>query len=155
MTLKFDGKPKKTIRHFFCTTSDFVHHFNTIGEFKLELESGNTQFGSKMVIFIQCDLEPRHMTLKTIGHLFYASFHCHMWIQTGVKVWKRLKRILTSASLTFDLWSWPFAWTSLLSMVTTVENFMIIWWRDYSENGLTDGRSDGRTEPFMQLLGPS
>ena len=29
-------------------------------------------------------------------------------------------------TLTFDLW--PFAWTSLLSMVITPENFMMIWW---------------------------
>ena len=44
-----------------------------------------------------------------------ASFHHHMCIQTGVMVRKRLNWILTSVTLTFDLWSWPFAWTSLLS----------------------------------------
>ena len=40
----------KTIGHFFYTTSSFVHHFKSIGEFKLDLQSRNAQFGSKLVI---------------------------------------------------------------------------------------------------------
>ena len=41
VTLKFDGWPWKTIGHLFYTTPSFVHHFKSIGEFKLELQSGN------------------------------------------------------------------------------------------------------------------
>ena len=41
MTLKFDGWPWKTIGHLFYATSSFVHHFVAIGEFKMELQSGN------------------------------------------------------------------------------------------------------------------
>ena len=42
VTLKFDGWPTKTIGHLFYATSSFVHHFDVaIGEFKLELQSGN------------------------------------------------------------------------------------------------------------------
>ena len=41
VTLKFDGWPQKTIGHLFYATSSFVHHFVAIGEFKLELQSGN------------------------------------------------------------------------------------------------------------------
>ena len=41
----------KTIGHLFYTTSSFVHHFVAIGEFKLELQSGNAQFGSNSTIF--------------------------------------------------------------------------------------------------------
>ena len=41
----------KTIGHLFYATSNFVHHLVAIGEFKLELQSGNTQFGSKSTIF--------------------------------------------------------------------------------------------------------
>ena len=41
VTLKFDGRPWKTIGHLFYATSSFVHHFIAIGEFKLELQSGN------------------------------------------------------------------------------------------------------------------
>ena len=45
VTVKFDGWPRKTIGHFFYTTSSFVYHFKSIGEFKLDLQSGNAQFG--------------------------------------------------------------------------------------------------------------
>ena len=51
VTLKFDGWPWKTIGHLFNATLNFVHHFKAIGEFKLELQSGNAQFGSKSAIF--------------------------------------------------------------------------------------------------------
>ena len=44
VTLKFDGC-WKTIGHLFYTTSSFVHHFKSIGELKLKLQSRNTQFG--------------------------------------------------------------------------------------------------------------
>ena len=86
-----------------------------------------------------CDLEIWRMTLKnnrapllSIIKL-YASFHHHMWIQTRVTVRKRLSWVLTSVTLTFDLWPWPFAWTSLLSLVITPENFMMIWWWEHGE----------------------
>ena len=51
VTLKFDGWPWKTIGHLFNATSSFVHHFLAIGEFKLELQSGNAQSGSNSTIF--------------------------------------------------------------------------------------------------------
>ena len=95
-----------------------------------------------------CDLEICRMTLKnnrapllSIIKL-YASFHHHMWIQTGVTVRKRLSWVVTSVTLTFDLWHWPFAWTSLLSLVITPENFMMIRWWEHSQKGVTDGRTD-------------
>ena len=49
--LKFDGWPWQTIGHLFYATSSFVQHFIAIGEFKLELQSGNAQFGSNSTIF--------------------------------------------------------------------------------------------------------
>ena len=76
----------------------------------------------------------------------HASFHHHMWIQTRVTVRKRLSWVLTSVTLTFDLWPWPFAWTSLLSLVITPENFMMIWWWEHGEKGVTDRRTDGQTD---------
>ena len=51
VTLKFDGWPSKTIGHLFYATSSLVHHFVAIGEFRLELQSGNAQSGSKSTIF--------------------------------------------------------------------------------------------------------
>ena len=52
VTLKFDVWPWKTIGHLYYATSSSMHHFVAIGEFKLELQSGNTQFGSKSMIFL-------------------------------------------------------------------------------------------------------
>ena len=51
VTLQFDVWPCKTIGHLFYATSSFVHHFVAIGDFKLELQSGNAQFGSNLTIF--------------------------------------------------------------------------------------------------------
>ena len=69
-----------------------------------------------------------------------------IWIQTGVTVQKRLSWVVTSVTLTFDLWPWPFAWTSLLTMVKTPENFMMIRWWEHGEKGVTDRRTDGQTD---------
>ena len=51
VTLPFDVWPWKTLGHLFYATSSFVHHFVAIGDFKLELQSGNAQFGSNSTIF--------------------------------------------------------------------------------------------------------
>ena len=68
-----------------------------------------------------------------------ASFHHHMWIQTGITVRKRLSGVMTSVTLTFDL-------DLLLSLVMTPENFMMIRWWEHSEKGVTDGQTDRQTE---------
>ena len=60
VTVKFDGWPCKTIGHLFYATSSFVHNFVPIGEFKLELQSGNAQSGSKSTIFLA--VWPRNFT---------------------------------------------------------------------------------------------
>ena len=52
VTLKFDEWSWKTIGHLFYATSSFVHYFTAIGELKLELQSGNAQFGSNSTIFL-------------------------------------------------------------------------------------------------------
>ena len=161
----------KTIGHLFYDTLSFVHHFNAIGKFKLKLQSGNAQFGSKSMIFCAvwarnymddpekqkgtssmhlqalciiwyplvnsnwsyspetpnlgqirrflepCDLEIWRMTLKNnrpplLSNIkLCVSFHHHIWIETGVTVRKPLSWVVTSVTLTFDLWPWPFAWT--------------------------------------------
>ena len=99
-----------------------------------------------------CDLEIWWMTLKNnrapllCCFQLCAWFHCHIWIQTGVRVRKRPSWVLTSVTLTFDLWPWPFAWTSLLTMVITPENLMMIRWWEHGEKGVTDGRTDRQTD---------
>ena len=85
----------KTIGHLSFAVSSFVQHFIAIGEFKLELQSVNTQFGSIQRFLEPCDLEIWRMTLKNnrapllCYFKLYASFHSHQWIQAGVTVRKR------------------------------------------------------------------
>ena len=121
VSLKFDGWPRKTIMHFFYTTSSFVHHFKSICGFKPELQSGNVQFGSKLSIFcpvwpwnLTNDLEKQQGT-SFIPFLFHiklcVSFQSHGWIQTGVTVRKRSIRVkisnfLSRVTLKFDRWHW-------------------------------------------------
>ena len=48
--------------------------FQAIGELKLELQSGNSQFGSILVIFLSCvTLKFEGWSWKSRGHLFYAT----------------------------------------------------------------------------------
>ena len=95
VTLQVDRRPWKMIGHLFYATSSFVHHFIAIGEFKLELQAGNVQFGSNSTIFRAVWLAIWWMTLKNnrAPLLCYfklcASFCSHWWIQTGVTVRKR------------------------------------------------------------------
>ena len=177
MTLKFDGSPSKTIGHRFYATSSFVQHFIAIGEFKLELQSGNAQSGSNSAILAPCDLEICRMTLKNnraplLSNIkLYVSFHTmgtspkqHQAIciisssyvnsnwsySPETKSW-----VVTSVTLTFTPWPWPFAWTLPWSNVITPENFMIIRWWEHSQKGVTDGQTDGQKIPFIELLGRS
>ena len=60
VTLKFDRWPWKTIGHLFYAILSFVHHLIAICEFKMELQSLNTQFGSKLAIF--CPVWPWNLT---------------------------------------------------------------------------------------------
>ena len=105
--------------------------------------------GQNRQFFVPCYLKIWQMTLKNkraalLSNIkLYASFH-HMWIQTRVTVRKRLNGVMTSVTLTFDRWPWPFAWTLRLSLVITPENFMIIRLWNHSEKGVKDRRTDGR-----------
>ena len=149
----------KKIGHLFYATSSFVQHFIAIGEFKLGLQSGNAQSGSNSTIFFSRVTLKNNRAPLLSNIKLYASFHHHMWIQTGVTVRKRLSWVMTSVTLTFDLWPWPFAWTSLLSLVITPENLVMIRWWEHSQNGVTgrqtDRQTDGQKIPFIELLGRS
>ena len=50
VTLKFDGRPRKTIGYLFHANASFVHHFVAMFEFKLELQSANAQIETKFVL---------------------------------------------------------------------------------------------------------
>ena len=73
-----------------------------------------------------------------------SSFRSNWWIQTGVTVrkrpiWVKFDDFFTSVILTFDLWPWLFAWTSLLWLVITPENFVMIRWWEHSQQGKSEG----------------
>ena len=53
---------------------------------------------------------------------------------------------LTSVTLTFDLWPWPFARTSLLSLVITPENFRMIRWWEGTKSKRCDGQTDRQAD---------
>ena len=76
VTLKFYGWPWKTTGHLFYVTSSLVplciDHFVAIGELKLELQSENVQFRSKLVIFC-VTLKFHGWPWKTMGHVLYAT----------------------------------------------------------------------------------
>ena len=109
---------EKTTGHLFYATLSFVHHFKAIREFKLELQSGNAQFRSKLTIFfVPCDLEIWWMTLKNnrapllCRFKLCASFHSHRSFQTKVTVWKhsiwvKIGDLLSRVTLKFDGWHW-------------------------------------------------
>ena len=117
MTLKFDWWSRKIIGHLFYITSSFVHHLKPLGEFKLELLSGNAQFGSKSAIFCPVgpwnlidDLENNRAPLLCYIKLC-ASFQSHRCIQTKVTVQKRSIRLkigdfLPRVSFKFDWLPW-------------------------------------------------
>ena len=101
----------KTIGHLFDASSSFVYHFNPIGKFKLELQPGNAQFGSKSTIVSCVTLwfnrwpwkKKKNMAPLPNNIKLCASFHRHMWTQTGVAVRKHLSKVLTFVTLTFHL----------------------------------------------------
>ena len=60
--------------HLFNSNSSFVHHSIAINESKLELLTGNTQFGSKSMIFLfRVALKFQKLSWKTIGHIVCAT----------------------------------------------------------------------------------
>ena len=74
VTLQLNVWPWKTIGHLCYATSSFVHHFVAISVFKLELQSENAQFGSKLtILFSRVNLKFDRWHWKTIGHLFNAT----------------------------------------------------------------------------------
>ena len=112
VTLKLDGWPRKTIGHLFYAASSFMHHFIAISEFKLKLQSGNTQFGSKSAIFLcRVTLKFDGWPLKTIGHLFNAtsSFVHHFVAAIGelkLELQSRIAQFEWKSTIFLAMWPW-------------------------------------------------
>ena len=142
MTLKNNRAP---LQCYFKLCASFLSHW-WIQTWSYSPETPN--LGQIWRILEPCDLGIWRMTLKNnraalLNNIkLYASFHHHVWIQTGVTVRKRLSWVVTFVTLTFDLWPWPFAWTLIWSLVITHENFMMIRWWKHSQKGVTVRRTD-------------
>ena len=151
VTLKIDVWPWKIIGHLSYAASHFVHHFIGYGEFKLELQSGNAQIWVKIDDFLAVwpwnltdDFEElkgtsskQHQALCIIISSPYLNSNWSYGPETA-----KLGHDLCD----LDLWPWPFAWTSCLSMVITPENFRMIRWQEHCQKGVTDGQTDGQTD---------
>ena len=119
----------------------------------------------KISDFLSRDLEILQMTLENNRAPLLCYFKlCLSFVAICEFKWSYgpeknigAKFALISVTLTFGLWPWPFALTSLLSMVITPKNFMMIQWEKHSEKGVTDGQTDGQrqTDVFLELLGHS
>ena len=93
-----------------------------------------------------CDLEIWWMTSRNNRApllclcKLYALLCSHLWNQAGVTVqkypnWYTLF-LLTPVTLTFHLWPCLFPGTTLLSMVITPENCMMIWWKEHCKKSV-------------------
>ena len=132
VTFKYDGWPWKRIAHLFYATLSFVHHFKAIGEFKLVLQSGNAQFGSKSAIL--CPMWPSNVMRMTLKNnrapllccfKLYASFHSYRWIQTKVTVWKcsiRVRICDLVSRVTLKIGGWP--WKTIGYLFYVASSFM-------------------------------
>ena len=111
VTLKFDGRPKKTTGHLFYVASSSVHHFIAISEFKLEVQSGDAQSGSKSMFFLsRMTLKFDRWPWKTIGHLFYAtSSFVHHFVAIGefkLELQSGSAQFGTKSMIFLAVWPW-------------------------------------------------
>ena len=111
LTFQFDVWTWKIIGHLFYATSSFVHHFITFGEFKLELQSGNAQFGSRSTIFVSwVTLKFDVWLWKTIGHFFYVtSSFVHHSVTIGelkLELQSRNAQFGSNSTIFRAVWPW-------------------------------------------------
>ena len=143
----------------------FWYHFKLCASFhnhwwiKTWVKSPKTpNLGKNRQCLVPCDLEIWWMTLKTnrVHPLYYIklceSFHSiyefKLELQSGnTQIWAKFS--LTSVTLTFQSHlPWPLAWTSLLAMAITPENFTMIRWEEHSEKCVLHRKTDGRVEEW-------
>ena len=96
----------KNNRHLFYATSNFVHHFIAISIFKLELQSGNAQFGWKlMILFLSC-VTLKYNKAPLICYLKLCElFSSHQWIQIGVNS-PEMPNLGQNRRFFYAIWPW-------------------------------------------------
>ena len=108
--------PLKNNRTPLYTTSSFVHHSKSIREFKLELQSGNPQFGSKLAIFypmwpwyLMDDLRKQYGTssiLRQALRIASKPWVNSNWSYSPETLGSKLATCLSRVTLKFDRWPW-------------------------------------------------
>ena len=124
VTFKLYRWPWKTIGHLFYATSSFVYHFVPIGELKLELQSGNTQFGSNSTIFRAvgpCNLTDDLQQGKSEG---FQS--CDWPIVRKRLIWVKIGDVLYRVTLKFDGWPWKTIGHLSFAVSSFVQHFIAI-----------------------------
>ena len=125
MTPEFDGWPWKTIGHLFYATSSFVHHFKVIDEFKLKLQSWNSQFGSKSVIF--CPVWPWNLIDDLEKQGKSEGFEsCDQPIVRKRPIWVKISDVLSRVTLKFDGWPWKTIGHLSFAVSSFVQHFIAI-----------------------------
>ena len=145
VTMEFDRWPKKIRGHLVYASSRFVHHFH------LWIQAGVAARKRLLGIKILWLVWPRNLMddpakpqgtsskpLQTLC-IIPLSFVNSNWSYSP----ETPKICFDLCDL--DLWPWLFAQISLLSMVITPENFMMVWWWEHCGKGVTDRKTDGWT----------
>ena len=104
LTLKFDGWTWETIGHLSYAASSFVRHFIAISELNLELQSGNAQFGSKLMIFLA--VWPWNLTDDLEQGKSDGFESCDQPIVWKCPIWVKIGDVLSRVTLKFDGWPW-------------------------------------------------
>ena len=153
--VKFDRWPWITIRHLFNATWSFVHHFVAIGEFKLELKSGNAQSGSNSMIFRAVwpwnwmdDLE------KQLGTS--SRQHQAICIISSSYVNSNLSYSPETVKLGCDLCDldlWPLTLTFCMDLTWVIDNnsMKISWWYNNGNIVKKVWQTDSRTDRQIGL----
>ena len=177
VTLKFYGRPWKTIGHLFYATSRFVHHFEAISQPKRELQSTHSMLLQALYIISQPSVNsnPSYSTetgyilscvtlkfagwpRKTIGHLFCAAskFMHHFVVICKFNLELRSGNGQIGAKFCFDLYNLdlcPLTLTFCIDISLVYGNdfweFMMIRWKEHNEKCVTEKQTDGRTDIFQ------
>ena len=128
-----------------------MHYFKAIGELKLELQSGNARFRSKLTIFcvtLKFDENYRARLLYSIK--LCVLFHHHIYVNLNCSFVAETAK-LGCYLCDLDLWHLNLTFCMDITSVSGDHS----WWYDDGNIVKKVWQTDGRTEPFIELLGHS
>ena len=132
---KFHEWPREIIGHLFYITLSIVHDFKAIDEFKVELQSGNAQFGSKSEMFCPAwpwnlmeDLEKQKHISSILRQALYIISKPLMNsnLSYGLEIWSKSVIFLSHVTFKFDGWPWKTIGQLVYAASSFVLNFVAI-----------------------------